>query len=166
MGLNIKNKIYILIFSLIVIAIIAMLVISAKMANKDKTVAKYEVSTNSVVFNQDTNLVDTSTGGVIEKKWDDDYYFVSNNQQSSNLGKNTIIYEKATEVIKVYGGSYRVSDTGNVVINGELTEINELKRTSFYKISDRVYLIVKCLNSIFYFFSCILFSKFLTLCIT
>ena len=142
MGLNIKNKIYILIFSLIVIAIIAMLVISAKMANKDKTVAKYEVSTNSVVFNQDTNLVDTSTGGVIEKKWDDDYYFVSNNQQSSNLGKNTIIYEKATEVIKVYGGSYRVSDTGNVVINGELTEINELKRTSFYKISDRVYLIV------------------------
>ena len=127
---------------LAVIAIVAILVLSAKMSNKDKTISKYEVSTNSVVFNQDTNLVDTSTGGFIEKKWDGDYYFTSNNEESNNLGKNTIIYEKATEVIKVYGGSYKVSETGNVTINGELTEINELKKTSFYKILDRVYLIV------------------------
>ena len=114
MGLNLKNKLYIFIFSLIVIAIVAILVLSAKMSNKDKTISKYEVSTNSVVFNQDTNLVDTSTGGFIEKKWDGDYYFTSNNEESNNLGKNTIIYEKATEVIKVYGGSYKVSETGYV----------------------------------------------------
>lgn len=142
MGLNLKNKIYIFIFSLIVIAIVAILIISAKMSNKDKTINKYEVSTNSVVFNQDTNLVDTSKGGFIEKKWDGDYYFISNNEESNNLGKNTIIYEKATEVIKVYGGSYKVSETGNVTINGELTEIDSLKKTSFYKILDRVYLII------------------------
>ena len=142
MGLNFKNKLYIFIFSLIIIAIVAILVIAAKMSNKDKTITKYVVSTNSVVFNQDTDLVDTSTGGSIEKKWDQDYYFVSNNEESTNLGKNTIIYEKATEVIKVYGGSYKVSNSGNVIINGDLTEINELKKTSFYKILDRVYLIV------------------------
>ena len=143
MSLSLKNKIYIFIFSLIIVGIVVILVFSANMSTKNKTITKYEVSTNSVIFNEDTNLVDTSLGGTIEKKWDGDFYFVSNQDVSSNLGENSVVFEKASEVIKILGNNYRVTDTGNVVIKeDDVTDIANINETSFYKLKDRLYLIV------------------------
>ena len=142
MNLNLKNKIYLFIFSLIIIGIIAILVVSGIKSKNSKTVTRYDVSTNSVLFDENTSIVDTSLGGSIEKKWDNHFYYLSTENDNSDLGDYSIVFDKLTEIIKIYGDSYRVFSNGNVVTNKDYYDINNIKDTSFYKIKDRVYLII------------------------
>ncbi len=142
MSLNLKNKIYLFIFSLIIIAIIALLVVSAVTSTRNKNTTKYEISTNGVVFAEDTNKVDTSLGGSIEKRWDNNFYFIDTESKNYDLGIISVVYEKASEIIKIFGNSYRVSETGNVTTNKDYFDISNLKEISFYKLKDRMYLIV------------------------
>ena len=66
--LNTKNKIFIGIFSLIVFTMIGILWYAILLsANNGKTI--YEVSSNSVVFDSETSLLDTSSGGKITKRF-------------------------------------------------------------------------------------------------
>ena len=68
--LNTKNKFFIGIFSIIVFAMIGILTYAVILSSKNgKTV--FEVSNNSVVFDSESNLLDTSTGGQITKRFND-----------------------------------------------------------------------------------------------
>ena len=74
--LNGKNKFYIAIFSMIILLIVGILIVSLILSRKNlKTV--YNVSSNSVVFDSETNLIDTSSGGEVAKKWNDEFYYIS-----------------------------------------------------------------------------------------
>lgn len=139
--LNGKNKIYIAIFSLIIFLIIGLLIGSLILSRKNlKTV--YNVSSNSVVFDSETNLIDTSSGGEVAKKWNDEFYYIDKDDISYRIGDNPVIYEKSKGEIQIFGDNYQVYSDGSIVKNKDVTLISNTKNNSFYKLSDRVYLIV------------------------
>lgn len=139
--LNGKNKFYIAIFSVIILLIIGLLIVSLILSRKNlKTV--YNVSSNSVVFDSETNLIDTSSGGEVAKKWNDEYYYIDKEDISYRIGNNPVIYEKSKGEIQIFGDNYQIYSDGSIVKNNEVTIISNTKNDSFYKLSDRVYLIV------------------------
>lgn len=141
--LNNKNKLFILLFSLIIIGIIGIFIYSMRMTGKfDKSSAIYSISTNSVVFNNDSILLDTKQGGNILKNWDNSYYYVGFDDKTYDLGNRTVVYEKAIEELYIFGDNYFVSENGNVSKNTDQTMISNTNASSFYKLDDRVYLIV------------------------
>ena len=139
--LNGKNKFYIAIFSVIILLIIGLLIVSLILSRKNlKTV--YNVSSNSVVFDSETNLIDTSSGGEVAKKWNDEYYYIDKEDISYRIGNNPVIYEKSKGEIQIFGDNYQIYSDGSIVKNNDMTMISNTKNNSFYKLSDRVYLIV------------------------
>lgn len=139
--LNNKNKIYIVIFTIIILIIIGILIFSLTLSQK-KLKEVYSISTNSVVFDSESNLIDTSSGGEVVKKWDDLYYYIDKDDISYELGKTSVIYEKSKDEIQIFGDNYQVYSNGSTVKNNDTTVISDIKKVSFYKLSDRVYLIV------------------------
>ena len=139
--LNGKNKFYIAIFSVIILLIIGILIVSLILSRKNlKTV--YNVSSNSVVFDSETNLIDTSSGGEVAKKWNDEFYYVSQDDVSYRIGETPVIYEKSKREVQIFGDNYQVYSDGSIVKNNDVTIITDTKKNSFYKLSDRVYLII------------------------
>ena len=108
----------------------------------DKSSAIYSISTNSVGFNNDSILLDTKQGGNILKNWDNSYYYVGFDDKTYDLGNRTVVYEKAIEELYIFGDNYFVSENGNVSKNTDQTMISNTNASSFYKLDDRVYLIV------------------------
>lgn len=136
-----KNKIYLFLFTIIVIGIIALMIYAIKLSS-NKTRDVYSISTNSVIFDSETNLIDTSLGGQIATNWSSDYFYNSQNGKSYELGKVSVVYEKATEEINIFGTNYLVSTVGDIVENNNKTNINNLNTNNFYKLKDRTYLII------------------------
>ena len=141
--LNLKNKLFIFIFSIIVLGIVFILIESVKLSKKDDgSESIYTVSTNSVIYAEDSALVDTSSGGEIKKHWNNDYYFVSNDNRNVDIGLKSIVYEKAVEKVYIFGDNYSILSDGDLIKNVDKTEISNTNNTSFYKIKDRQYLVV------------------------
>lgn len=139
--LNGKNKLYIAIFSVIILLIVGLLIVSLILSRKNlKTV--YNVSSNSVVFDSETNLIDTSSGGEVAKKWNNEYYYIDKEDISYRIGDNPVIYEKSKGELQIFGDNYQVYSDGSIVKNNDVTIISNTKTDAFYKLSDRVYLIV------------------------
>lgn len=139
--LNVKNKIFIAIFSLIVISMVVFIVFAVAHATKNAKKV-YDISSNSAVFDSETNLIDTSKGGQIAKRWNDTYYYLDNNDVSYEIGYTPVVYEKATEEIHIFGPNYQVQPEGSIIENNDVVKLNDLSKTNFYKLSDRVYLVV------------------------
>ena len=139
--LNLKNKVFIVVFSLIILGIIGLLVYAVKLVgNKGKEV--YAVTSNTVLFANDSNQIDTKNGGRIEKKWSGDYYFLASNQDTYKLGKSSVVYETSNDTLTIFGDNYQVFKDGNVAKLKDSATINDLSVPYFYKLEDRVYLIV------------------------
>ena len=139
--LNVKNKMFIVLFSFIILAIIGILVYAVKLVgNKGSKV--YEVTSNTVLFANDSNQIDTKVGGKIEKKWSGDYYYLASNQDTYKLGKNPVIYESSNDTITLFGNNYQIYKDGNVSLLKDSVTLNDLSVPFFYKLNDRVYLIV------------------------
>ena len=139
--LNTKNKIFIAVFSIIVLSMTLLIVVAVVQATKNaKTV--YNISSNSAIFDSETNLIDTSKGGTIAKRWDDSYYYLNSKDEKYEIGNTPVVYEKATEELHIFGNNYQVQPEGNIIENNEVVDINDLSKTNFYKLTDRVYLIV------------------------
>ncbi|MBQ4262704.1 MAG: hypothetical protein IJB83_00470 [Bacilli bacterium] len=139
--LNGKNKLYLIIFTIIVIVITILLIFSIRISNKNGKIV-YNISSNSVVFNSETNLLDTSSGGRITKKWNERYYYISSENNSYEIGTNPVIYELSKDEVQIFGNNYQVSQDGSIVENKNITVISDLKKPTFYKLSDRAYLII------------------------
>lgn len=139
--LNTKNKFFIGIFSIIVFAMIGILTYAVILSSKNgKTV--FEVSNNSVVFDSESNLLDTSTGGQITKRFNDSYYYINHEKNNYDIGKNPVIYDKSDKSIKIYGTNYQINSDASIIEHNDITSINNTSKPSFYKLSDRVYLII------------------------
>lgn len=141
--LNNKNKLFMLLFSLIIIAIVVILVYSIKLSgDKGSLTAVYALSTNSVVYDQNEVLLNTKDGGDLKKSWDSQYYYVDYNGNSHALGDRTVVYDKALEEIFMFGENHFVSSNGNITKNDDQTVVENMNEASFYKLDDRVYLII------------------------
>lgn len=157
--LNNKNKLFILLFSIIVLGIVAILIYSVKLSKGNNLSTVYSVSSNSVIYDYETNLIDTKKGGEIEKSWDNNYYYTNPNKESYDLGVRSVIYEKAVEEVLLLGDNYKISSTGSIVKNTDKTSIKNTDESNFYKLDDRVYLIVS--NEIYNEDKTIFTSKYL-----
>ena len=120
--LNNKNKIYIFLFSIIIVGIIGILVYAVKLSS-GKLTSVYQVSNNSVIFDSTTNLIDTSGGGEIAKSWDNQYYY-QNETTKYDIGKVSVVYEKLSDEVIIFGENHMVSEDGTVVKNTDKTSIN------------------------------------------
>ena len=139
--LNKKNKIFVSIFILIILAIILILIYAIKLSSSDNS-EPYLVTNNVAVFASDTSLIDTSDGGKIEKKWNGEYYYSSSSNRSYSLGTNPVVYDRLNDILTVMGVSYQVQSNGNVTTNQNDVNIEDFSESSFYKLADRVYLVV------------------------
>lgn len=158
--LNTKNKIFILLFSLIIVGIVGLLVYSINLSEKNNNTTKiYTISTNSVVYDNNEVLLDTKQGGSLNKSWDSLYYYVDYEGNNYELGDRTVVYDKALENIHLFGDNHFVSSSGNITKNTDETIIENVSGGSFYKLDDRVYLIVA--NQIFNEDKTIYTSKYL-----
>ena len=140
--LNGKNKFFILIFVVVVLGIAGIITGAVYLVSKNATVTDYDISETDVVFDSETNLVDTSNGGAIGKKWSSEYYFTSANGASSELGEHPVVYNKNTEEIDIFGTNYQVDEDGDVKTNKDITKIAKSALPTFYKLDDRMYLII------------------------
>ena len=141
--LNNKNKLFMLFFSFIIIGIVVLFIYSMRMSGKfDSTTSLYEISTNSVVYNGESVFIDTKIGGNILRNWDKSYYYVDYENNSYDLGDRTVIYEKASEQVYIFGENHFISSNGNVTKNNDYTHVENTNNASFYKLNDRVYLVI------------------------
>lgn len=139
--LSLKNKFFIFIFILIILAIVFILLYSVKLVGNRSNLV-YQVNNNTVLFASDSNLIDTKNGGKVEKNWDSIYRYVSDDNTTYDLGTSPIIYDSVKEKITIFGEKYQVLKDGSVLKNNEQGEIELTSKSMFYKLDDRVYLIV------------------------
>ncbi len=139
--LNGRNKIFIAVFSIIIVVIVIILVMSVSIAQKNGQTI-YEISSNSVVFDSETNLIDTSKGGSIKQRWNGTYYYQDINDIEYKLGEIPIVYDKAKDKLEIFGQNHLVKEDGSILASDGYNEISSYQETLFYKIADREYLIV------------------------
>lgn len=134
------NKKTFTLYGLIIIIIIVIFIIAiVKVATIDKQ--KYNVSKNAFLMDENYMTINLDEDGTISKKWDNKYYLVSNNKKYT-LGNYTFTYDGNQNKINIYGTSYQILNNGSVNKNSKQFEIMNTNTTTFYKISDRRYLIV------------------------
>lgn len=101
----------------------------------------YSVSSGSILFDKDENMITTSSSGTLRIKWGGDYYLIYDDK-NYDLGSHSVIYDSNSGDISLYGKFYQVNKTGKVdTIKGE-NKIKSSVNSRFYKLADRVYLII------------------------
>lgn len=101
----------------------------------------YKVSSGSILFDANQNMIATTSEATIKIKWGGNYYLVYEDQ-NYNLGKNTAVYNTNNGDIALYGKIYEVEKTGDVKVIKNETKIESSVKSRFYKLADRKYLII------------------------
>ena len=65
--LSLKNKLFVFIFTFIILLIVSILIFAARKVGASKSKV-YTVTSNTVLFAKDTNFIDTNSGGKIERR--------------------------------------------------------------------------------------------------
>ena len=141
--LNNINKFFILLFSLIIVGIVVLLIFSMKKSGTyDNLTAVYTFLNNSITYNNEDVLFDSKKGGELKKSWDGNFYFVDAEGTTFEVGNRAVIYDKVSEDVHLFGDSYFISKGGNVTKSTDKVSIENTDDASFYKLDDRVYLII------------------------
>lgn len=136
---NKTKKTMIIILVLFALIIIIFSLFLKKSIEIDKTA--YEVSSGSILFDKDQNMITMTKEGIIKIKWAGDYY-LKYDDKDYDLGKHSVVYDSNSGDIKLYGKYYEVNKDGKVeVIKGE-NNIKSSVNSKFYKLEDRKYLII------------------------
>lgn len=139
--LNAKNKIYIILFSIIIIAIVVILAVFAKKTTPDNEEHKL-ISSNNVLYNSSFQYLDTSKNGEIKKNWNEEFQYINSDSEKFDLGYHTVLFDKSNQELTVLGDNYLVQSNGDIVKNeNDYTQVKK-DTSSFYKLTDRLYLIV------------------------
>lgn len=139
--LNTKNKILIIVFSLIVLGIIVGMVLFVTKIRNEKVVNELSISANEILFDKETRRIDTSLGGVVQERWNGEYYFVANDGSATLLGESSVIVDDGTGELSILGKNVLVEPSGSFV-EGKGITTTELENKGFYKLADRKYLVV------------------------
>lgn len=105
----------------------------------DKTA--YEISSGSILFDKEYNMLTTNQEGILRIKWGGNYY-LKYNDKDCDIGTHAVIYNSNNGDTALYGKFYEVTKEGEVeVIKGE-NIIKSSVNSKFFKLADRKYLIV------------------------
>ena len=101
----------------------------------------YKISSGSIMFDEEYNMLTTNTEGILKVKWAGDYYLKYNNKDH-NLGTHAVIYNTNNGDTTLYGKFYEVPKTGEVeVIKGQ-NNIKSSVNSRIFKLAERKYLII------------------------
>lgn len=136
-GRNKITFITFIIFVILIILLFTIVIIKGLKTNKDI----YEVSSSSLVYDENYNNIEIKDKATITKKWNNKYY-LDTKEGKHTLGQFSVVYNENDYRMYTYGDCYKIYENGDTE---KITGENEIIRTSeetFYKISDRKYLIV------------------------
>ena len=137
---DIRNKrtfIIILILSIIIIGIFSLFIYKYKHAGK----IEYNVSTGSIVQDNNKNYVEIMEDAILKVRWNGNYYLLYQDKKI-NLGKKVIVYDTISNGIKLYGKLYEIAESGKIIDHNDETDIKSTASAKFYKLDDREYLLV------------------------
>ena len=135
-----KTKKTIMIVMILCVGIVIIFSLFLKKAiDVGKTV--YQVSSGSILFDKQENMITTKSDATLRIKWGGDYYLIYDGQ-NYDLGSHSVVYDSNSGDMSLYGKFYQVNKTGKVeVIKGE-NKIKSSVNSKFYKLADRIYLII------------------------
>ena len=138
--LDTKNKIYIVALS--IFTIIVLIIVLSFIFFKIKEVnIKYQVDSNSFVYNTSGELINIEDDTYAKKNLLGKYYILDNKEKIS-VGTSPVIFNEKHREIKLLGTFYEITKNGEInKLKGE-TEINSTAVSRIFKIADRKYLIV------------------------
>ena len=139
--LNVKNKVLIFVFALIILLIVGILIYSANRVGFNNS-SLYIVTDKSVLFADDYSTIDTKSGGSIKKNWNSKYHYISNNNESYLLGDTPVVYDVATGEVAVIGEKYQINIDGSVSKIEDIFKSDNRTIPYFFKLQDRKYLII------------------------
>ncbi|MCI8445635.1 MAG: hypothetical protein HFG15_04265, partial [Bacilli bacterium] len=136
------NKTSFGIFTVVVIFIVVLFVFGIyQMMNSERY--EYEVMKNSFVYDETYNLIEVTNDTTLSRKWNGRYYLKSTDHTyQTPLGLETVIYQADEKKLQLYGSIYQVFRNGDVNQLKNRTEVAKTSSPSFYKLSDRRYLMV------------------------
>ena len=136
---NKTKKTMIMIFGLFAVIVVIFSLFLKKAVDVKKSV--YEVGSGYVVFDNEYNMINTNSDGIIRLRWGGNYYFKYEDNEH-NLGSHVVLYDVNSGDIDLYGKFYEVLISGEVdVIKGD-NKIKSSVNSKFYKLADRKYLII------------------------
>lgn len=136
-----KNSFLFVIFILIILLIVAILIISVY-NTKQNTLEQYKVSLNNVLYDEDYSFISLEDDAILKKEWDNNFYLYAKNDVKYSLGEETVLYDRSTRQITIYGNVYQVFSNGDVTESSDKVVISKLDEFQFFKLNDRKYLIV------------------------
>ena len=101
----------------------------------------YQVSSGSILFDKEENMITLKKEGTLRIKWGGDYYLIYDDK-NYDLGTHVVIYDSNSGNISLYGKFYEVKKDGKVeTIKGE-NKVKSSVNSKFYKLADRKYLVI------------------------
>lgn len=128
---------------IILILFVVFIIIFSLFLKKSLDIAKtaYTVESGSILFDNDQNMITTTSEATIKIKWGGNYYLVYNDE-NYNLGTHSVVYNSNNGDIALYGKFYEVKNTGDVKVIKDENKIKSSVNSKFYKLADRKYLII------------------------
>lgn len=137
---DIKNKRNIGIILAISVGIIIMFSLCIKIfLSTDRE--EYQVSSNTIVFDKDKEIIKLSDSGIIKTKWNKEYY-LTYQKEDYELGNTALAYNEEKGEIYLYGRYYEIGSSEEINITENETVIKSTALTKFYKLADRKYLVI------------------------
>lgn len=137
--LNKKAKISMNLFALFVIIFIGLFGIVGYIAIQQPS-ETYLVSPQSLVYDHENNPFIVTSPSTISKNLFGGYQMKDEKNQKTDLGDHTIVYDQS--IIRVIGGGYIIQEDSVALKLKDGYQIDDLKKTSIYKLNDRHYLFV------------------------
>lgn len=137
--LNRRAKISMNVFALTVLAVcgvFAYIMMSAIQAAPKS----YELPAGALIFNKNDRPFTAKSAVKISKNWNDEFTAKDEEGNHYELGKHTLASTGSS--VWVYGGGYALKDDKSALRMEEAVNITDMKEESFYKLSDRKYLII------------------------
>lgn len=136
-----KNSFLFVIFILIILLIVAILIVSVY-NTKQNSLEQYKVSLNNVLYDEEYSFISLEDDAILKKEWDNNFYLYAKNNEKYSLGSETVLYDKSTRQLVIYGNVYQVFSNGDVTESNDKVVISKLDEFQFFKLNDRKYLIV------------------------
>ena len=106
---------------------------------------EYSITLGSMFYNDDYNYINVEKKSYLSQKFDGNYYLYQKDDGKTlkeKVGKNPVIFNKNDYKVYLYGTSYEIKSSGEVVTLDGMNEIIKTSPTKFYKLQDRKYLMV------------------------
>ena len=135
------NKINFTVFAIVIIVIIVLLIVCLRyVMGIDKTV--YQIEANTFVYDSEYVPVLIENGGTMQAKWDGNYHINTNDGLTYNVGPQSVMYNKSSGKVTLYGKMYQVFADASVQTLSGQSEFVNFSEDRFYKLADRKYLIL------------------------